>query len=84
VLDARVLPGGHEAREIGGIGEEGEDLLDRVAQTLFRLEVETHGFACECNGTVLADVDEVKGFRKNDGVPKDAILGLGECGAMDR
>ncbi len=42
VLDARVLPGGHEAGEIGGVGEEGEDQLDGVGQPLFRLEVEAH------------------------------------------
>jgi len=50
VLDACVLPGGHEAGEIGGVGEKGEDLLDGVGQPLFRLEVEAHGFHCECNG----------------------------------
>ena len=44
VLDARVLPSGHEAGEIGGIGEEGENQLDGVGQPLLSLEVEAHGF----------------------------------------
>ena len=42
VFDARVLPGGHEAGEIGGVGEEGEDLLDGVGKALLGLEVEAH------------------------------------------
>jgi len=49
-LDARVLPGGHEAGKVSGVGEEGEDLLDGVGEALFCLEVEAHGFPCECNG----------------------------------
>ena len=44
VLDAGVLPGGHEAGEVGGVGEESEDLLDGVGEALFGLEVEAHGF----------------------------------------
>ncbi len=41
-VDAGLLRGGHEAGEIGGVGEEGEDLLERVGQPLFRGEVLAH------------------------------------------
>ena len=42
LVDAGALPGGHEAGEIGGVGEEGEDHLDGVGEPLLGVEVETH------------------------------------------
>ena len=42
VVDARALPGGHEAGEIGRVGEEGEDRLDGVGELLLGVKVETH------------------------------------------
>ncbi len=41
-VDAGALPGGHEAREIGGVREEGENHLERVGQALLGFEVEAH------------------------------------------
>ena len=62
VLDAGALPVRHEAGEVGGVGEEGEDGFERVGQMLLGLEVEAHGWfdgiAC--------------GSKK--GVPKDALV----------
>ena len=77
VLDARVLPGGHEAGEVGGVGEEGEDLLEGVGQALFGLEVETHGFIVSVPVGLRCWVsggEEMKDFGKKSGVPKDATL----------
>jgi hypothetical protein len=41
-FDARVLPFRHQAREVLRIGEEGEDVLDRVRKPLLGLEVVMH------------------------------------------
>ncbi len=54
VLDARALPGGHEA-EVGGVGEEGEDVLDGVGEALLGLEVEAHGLIESVAGGTEAD-----------------------------
>ena len=37
-----LLPAGHEAGEVCGVGEEGEDGFERVGQPLLGLEVEAH------------------------------------------
>jgi len=45
-FDAGGLPARHQAREVFGVREEGEDQLRRVRQPLFRLELEAfrHSF----------------------------------------
>ena len=42
MVDACVLPGGHEAGQVRRVGKEGEDHLEGVAQPLLGLEVEAH------------------------------------------
>jgi hypothetical protein len=42
LFNAGILPGGHEAREVGGVGEEGEDGFERVGEPLLGLEVVAH------------------------------------------
>lgn len=44
MVDAGSLPGGHEAREIGGVCEEGEDGFDGVGKLLLGVEVQTHDY----------------------------------------
>ena len=41
-FNAGLLPGGHEARKVLRVREEGEDVLDGVREPLLGLEVMTH------------------------------------------
>ncbi len=47
IFDLGVLPGGHEAREVGGVGEEGEDALGGVREPLLGFEGVAHVLSVE-------------------------------------
>ena len=47
-FDAGLLPGRHEAREIFGIGEEGEDDVDGIGEPLFGVKGVAHAGGLLC------------------------------------
>jgi hypothetical protein len=81
-LNARVLPGWHESRQIRRVREEGKRQLERIWKPLLGLEAKAHGFSVDVRAHEWKAVEGMsvsgsKFFGKNNGVPKDAIVNRG-------